>query len=397
MRVATPETTAVDLVRFVRAAGNLDNVATVLAELSSLLDPRKLLAAVRLVGDVPNAKRLGYLLDHVCARHVSEPIHAWIDRQPRPSRAVAIKPPRGGRTGRSSLARACQRTRRGGSVIPQANITAWRAKAPWPDDAQVEQDLVLTRALIQVFSEPKLAGKIALRGGTALHKLFLQPACRYSEDIDLVQTEAGPIGAILDTIRSNLDSWLGKPTRSRAEGSATLVYRFDSEIPPVRPLRLKIEINTREHFTVLGFAGRQAVADNPWYTGKANITTFEIDELLATKLRAMYQRRKGRDLFDLWLGISRGLIDPYRVVSCFAEYMHREGHSVSRAQFEQNLHDKESDAAFFADIRPLLRADVEYDAATAIAQVREIIVGKLPGWSVATGWGHLDRRRWGAG
>ncbi len=81
MRVATPETTAVDLVRFVKVAGNLDNVATVLTELSSLLDPKRLLAAVRLVGDVPNANRLGYLLDHVRARHVCGPLHAWLERQ----------------------------------------------------------------------------------------------------------------------------------------------------------------------------------------------------------------------------------------------------------------------------------------------------------------------------
>ena len=141
-------------------------------------------------------------------------------------------------------------------MIPQANITAWRTDAPWAEDAQVEQDLVLTRALIQLFSQPRLAGKIGLSGGTALHRLFIRPACRYSEDIDLVQTQAGPIGAILDTCRANLDPWLGKPTRSRTAGSVSLIYRFDSEIPPIRPLRLKIEINTREHFTVLGFAHR---------------------------------------------------------------------------------------------------------------------------------------------
>jgi predicted nucleotidyltransferase component of viral defense system len=70
-------------------------------------------------------------------------------------------------------------------LIPQANITAWRPTAPWPDDAQVEQDLVLTRALIQLFAEPSLAGRIMLRGGTALHKLYIHPACRFSEDIDL--------------------------------------------------------------------------------------------------------------------------------------------------------------------------------------------------------------------
>jgi hypothetical protein len=59
--------------------------------------------------------------------------------------------------------------------------------------------------------------------------------------------------------------------------------------------------------------------------------------------------------------------------------MRHEGHSVSRAQFEQNLHDKESDPAFLGDIKPLLSADVDYDAVTAVARVREVIIEKLPG------------------
>ena len=111
------------------------------------------------------------------------------------------------------------------------------------------------------------------------------------------------------------------------------------------------------------------------------MTTFEIDELLGTKLRALYQRRKGRDLFDLWLGISQGMLAPERIVACFTEYMKREGHSVSRAQFEQNLHDKQSDAAFLEDIKPLLRADVHYDAQTALNQVRQTLIELLPGAS----------------
>jgi len=130
-------------------------------------------------------------------------------------------------------------------MIPQANITAWRPHAPWADDAQVEQDLVLTRAVIELFSEPELKARIALRGGTALQKIFIQPPCRYSEDIDLVQSQSGPIGGLLDACRAQLDPWLGKPTRSRAAGSVALLYRFESEIPPIRPMRLKIEINTR--------------------------------------------------------------------------------------------------------------------------------------------------------
>jgi predicted nucleotidyltransferase component of viral defense system len=98
-------------------------------------------------------------------------------------------------------------------LIPQANITAWRATVPWADDAQVEQDLVLSRATVELFADDGLNGQIAMRGGTSLHKLFLQPPRRYSEDIDLVQTEGGPIGAVIDAIRANLDPWLGKERR----------------------------------------------------------------------------------------------------------------------------------------------------------------------------------------
>jgi predicted nucleotidyltransferase component of viral defense system len=72
-------------------------------------------------------------------------------------------------------------------VISRAHITAWRAIAPWSTDAQVEQDLIVSRALVQIFSESTLSSRLAFRGGTALHKLFLNPPSRYSEDIDLVQ------------------------------------------------------------------------------------------------------------------------------------------------------------------------------------------------------------------
>jgi len=81
MRVSTPETTAVDLVRFAKAAGQLDNVATVISELVSKLDPKKLVAAVKVVGDLPNAQRLGYILDRVRARKVAGPLRLWVERQ----------------------------------------------------------------------------------------------------------------------------------------------------------------------------------------------------------------------------------------------------------------------------------------------------------------------------
>lgn len=73
--------------------------------------------------------------------------------------------------------------------------------------------------------------------------------------------------------------------RKSSGGNVTLSYKFESEIPPIRPLRLKIEINTREHFTVLGLAGHQLKIANPWFTGAAELKTYQLDELLGTKLR----------------------------------------------------------------------------------------------------------------
>ncbi len=79
-------------------------------------------------------------------------------------------------------------------MIPRDYITEWRVEAPCVQDSQVEQDLVISRALVEIFSHPLLSKSLAFRGGTALYKLHIRPAARYSEDIDLVQIEAEPAG-----------------------------------------------------------------------------------------------------------------------------------------------------------------------------------------------------------
>ena len=67
-------------------------------------------------------------------------------------------------------------------MIPQPIITAWRSQAPWTEFSQVEQDLVLTRAVIEIYSDPLLSSMFAFRGGTAMQKLFFASPTRYSED-----------------------------------------------------------------------------------------------------------------------------------------------------------------------------------------------------------------------
>lgn len=264
-------------------------------------------------------------------------------------------------------------------MIPEAAITAWRKHAPWDADHWVEQDLVISRALVEMFSVPGVAQRLAFRGGTALHKLYFQPASRYSEDIDLVQIRREPIGDTLNLVRGVLDSWLGVPQRKLKEGSVNLLYRFDSEGPPSVRLRLKVEINSREHFTELGLRQMAFAVENQWFSGAADITTFEVNELLGTKLRALYQRKKGRDLFDLWLALQHPSVDASKLVRCFERYMSDGGHAVTRAEFEANLHAKGRDAAFRGDIHPLLRADIAWDFDAALEAVQENLVLLLPG------------------
>lgn len=262
-------------------------------------------------------------------------------------------------------------------MIPTADILAWRTAHPWVSNVQVEQDLIICRAVIELFARPVLRGQLAFRGGTALHKLFLKPATRYSEDIDLVQLQAGAIGPVMDGVHEALDSWMGTPRREQKAGNVTLTYRVSSEIAPVVPLRLKIEINTREHFTVLGLVKQTLAVDSRWFTGQSAIPTFALDELLGTKMRALYQRRKGRDLFDLWLGLTQGGANPAKVVEVFRKYMAAEGNAVSRAEFEQNLIQKMKHAGFLSDLPPLLRPGIAYDAVKAHRLVEKELVARL--------------------
>ena len=132
-------------------------------------------------------------------------------------------------------------------MIPIDFITEWRQVAPWPSNEQVEQDLIISRVIVETFNQVQISKRLAWRGGTALHKLYLLSTPRYSEDIDLVQIDAEPIGDTLVALRRALDPWLGEPRRVFKEGRVNLVYRVYSEGPPVVRLRFKIEINTREH------------------------------------------------------------------------------------------------------------------------------------------------------
>ena len=189
-------------------------------------------------------------------------------------------------------------------MIPLSHLQEWTAHAPWPDLRQVEQDLIISRVLCDLFGSELLQGKIAFRGGTAINKLLFGKPLRYSEDIDLVQTQAEPIKETIAEIRRVL-SWLGKFNCDAAAHSVHLVFKFTPEAGGT-PLKLKVEINTREHQNLLGLKTYPFEVSSDWHKAKADIVSFEPEELFGTKLRALLQRHKNRDLFDLNEGLQIG-------------------------------------------------------------------------------------------
>ncbi|HTU92345.1 MAG TPA: nucleotidyl transferase AbiEii/AbiGii toxin family protein [Gemmataceae bacterium] len=265
-------------------------------------------------------------------------------------------------------------------MIPYAYLQEWSAHVPWPDLRQVEQDLIICRALCDLFNSKPLQGKIAFRGGTAIHKLLFAKPLRYSEDIDLVQTQAEGIGATIDGVRQAL-SWLGKPKREQVAHSMHLEFKFTPEADSGSQLKLKVEINTREHESLYGFKTYPFQVISGWHQAKAEIFSFEPEEILGTKLRALLQRHKNRDLFDLNQGLLQLGLDCDRVIACFQHYLALEGHPISRAQAEERML-KKLNQSLTEDIEPLLPAGVNFkddDAIAAFGRVWGELIRRIPG------------------
>jgi len=203
-------------------------------------------------------------------------------------------------------------------VIAESDLTQWRSKLPWPTDEQIEQDLVLSRLIVDIAQHPLLGNELVFRGGTCFHKLWMSRPWRYSEDLDYVRRTGGGVGAILDAIR-DVAAAVGFDKVQTQVGRHPKV-RLDSTFVGGTRMRVKIEMNTFERSPAKPVITRPFEVSNPWFTGSADVTTFAIEELVATKIRALYQRRKGRDLFDMWLAVEEAGIAPEAIAAAFGPY-----------------------------------------------------------------------------
>ena len=277
--------------------------------------------------------------------------------------------------------------------LTRRDVIAHQAFVPWPLQRQVEQDLLLCLAMAALFNDELLRSQIAMRGGTLLHKVYLAPAARYSEDIDLVVYGDRPDAHIAKAIKRVLAGLFGKPTDSiwdtiqlairnvvKPARVLRLTYSVPSVSEPGTTLDIVVEANVTErkpHRTIVQIPFEFTYRDA---TIKSELNGYDLHEMLGTKMRALFQRKRGRDLFDLYWALTKATpaVDPMIVIDSFQHCLALEGSSAAHAEFISILDSHLADRGFCNDMLPLLRVGLDYDPQKAGEWVKAKLLGLLP-------------------
>ena len=184
----------------------------------------------------------------------------------------------------------------------------------------------------------------------------------------------GPIGAVLDALR-DLAAVVGMEVATDVGQIPKVLLRSRFESGGGR-LQVKVEINTHETSPARPHVRLPYEVESPWWSGRAQVRTFDPAELIATKLRALYQRRKGRDLFDLWLALTEMALDPDDILACLGPYR-PDGYTVATAV--ANLEGHVVDRGFRDDLLDLVAEETGFD----VEVTRLVGIYSDPGFVVA--------------
>jgi predicted nucleotidyltransferase component of viral defense system len=277
--------------------------------------------------------------------------------------------------------------------ITRRDVIAHQSVVPWPSQIQVEQDLLLCRAMVALFDDAFLQTQIAMRGGTLLHKVHLAPPSRYSEDIDLVVVGNRPESHIRRALNRVLSGVLGTPKQSawgdlklairntvKPSRVLRMTYAIPSLMEPGTNLEIVVEANVTErtpHLPVIRIPFEFPFQDSVVST---QVSGYDIHEMLGTKLRALFQRRRGRDLFDLYwaLTLAEPAVNPTQIIESFQHYLKLEGSVAGRSEFVGLLDVHLADRGFCSDMNHLLRVGITYDPQRAGEYLKTKLLSLLP-------------------
>jgi predicted nucleotidyltransferase component of viral defense system len=257
-------------------------------------------------------------------------------------------------------------------MIPYGAITDWNTDHKWATAEQVEQDLLLSQAICEIANDEFLGDELVFRGGTAFHKLFMPKPYRYSEDLDFVRTTASGIAPVTRHL-TEIGKRLGYKVKTKITKYPKVYWQCEAQTG--EQLRIKLEMNTYERSPALPFVKKEYKVNTGWYTSQACVKTFQLEELIATKIRALYQRSKGRDLFDMWLALTNLSVNPDAILAPFGPYRPDD---FTAEKCIDNLDLKLQDSRYRHDLDNLVVQNVDdYDIDAAADLIKNEILSKL--------------------
>lgn len=254
-------------------------------------------------------------------------------------------------------------------VLSKGQLTVWADTIGIPNLTLAEHDLRLTHALAGLYCAPALKDVLAFKGGTALNKIYFEKFSRLSVDLDFnligppreVVKQGAPIRKSIEDVLRDQDPDYEFRFSYRAD-QTTLLARYTPHSGGAKQ-PLKIELSMRESVPIMGL--HEMSIPSPDVGSPIKVRTYSIEELLSTKIRALYERKKGRDIFDLDCARSLKLNRP-AIRKLVYYYFYRSGKIFNWRVLRTNLEAKASDKRFGDDIKPFLRPDVSFDAPAAI-------------------------------
>jgi predicted nucleotidyltransferase component of viral defense system len=122
------------------------------------------------------------------------------------------------------------------------------------------------------------------------------------------------------------------------------------------PQSIKIEISHIERFPILPPLQKQLRTP----TGAANVTTYTLEELASTKLRALVERNRGRDIYDLYF-ISKLKPNSTVIRKMFLYYFYRSRKVFNPKIHYKNLTNRYENGTYTDDVSDFVKPTVPFD------------------------------------
>ncbi|MBI2937176.1 MAG: nucleotidyl transferase AbiEii/AbiGii toxin family protein [Thaumarchaeota archaeon] len=251
-------------------------------------------------------------------------------------------------------------------VTPTA-VRSWADEIGITNQLFAEQDFRLVHMLTAIAENTDTAQKLYLKGGTAINKLYLQDKglSRLSVDLDfnhigskeqVIQERNEIINQLLKTVRKH-DSYYHLDIRKKRYEQTTIHATYTS-LAISDPQHIKIEISHVERFPILPTQIRPLSLPKE---GKVSLTTYSLEELISTKIRAFYDRLKGRDVYDLWSANRTGSLDKTAVRKLFLYYFYKDRKIFNPKTFFKQMHKAITENTISNDVSGYVRPDIGFN------------------------------------